>query len=89
MNVRKKKNSELHIPFSDRLHMEDTELQTYGCRHSNPDICSSASIPEICAFTSPDGICKKPSKAWKKQYAKLQKNNVAAHIPWPQVDQIR
>lgn len=72
MNVDKKKKLELCIPFNDGLHIEDMELQTYGCRHSNPDICKSNSIPKICAFTSTDHICKKPSRAWKKQYIKLQ-----------------
>ena len=49
----------------------DKETETFGCRHTNPDICSSNSIPEVCAFTSKDCICKKPPRSWKKLYAKL------------------
>lgn len=50
----------------------DAENQTYGCRQNNPDICASNSIPGVCAFTSDDCICKKPSRSWKKQYEKLK-----------------
>ncbi len=68
---------EFKIPFNAPLHSLDTETQTYGCRANNPDICANNSIANICAFASEDGICKKPSRAWKKQYQKLnggQKN---------------
>ena len=44
------------IEYSAPLHPLDTELQTYGCRANNPD---------ICAFTSDDCICKKPSRTWE------------------------
>lgn len=64
-------NKELKIAFNAPLQKGDTESQTYGCRASNPDICGSNGIPNICAFASIDCICKKPSKAWKKQYHKL------------------
>lgn len=64
-------NKKLKIPFHAPLRNEDSENQTYGCRANNPDICGSNSIPNICAFVSDDNICKKPSKAWKKQYQKL------------------
>lgn len=63
---------ELRIKFNAPLNAEDTEVQTYGCRANNPDICGSCYIEGICAFTSKDGICKKPSSAWKKQYKKLK-----------------
>ncbi len=63
---------ELRVPFAAPLNMLDTELQTYGCRANNPDICANNSIQGICAFTSSDGICHKPSRAWKKQYEKLK-----------------
>ena len=63
---------ELHIPFGSPLNEQDTETQTYGCRANNPDICSSNGIAGICAFFSDDCICKKPSRAWKKQYNKLR-----------------
>ena len=55
------------------LNPNDTEIQTYGCRHTNPDICSNNGIPELCAFTSEDCICKKPPRSWKKTYEVLKK----------------
>jgi len=66
--------SEVKVPFNAPLNPQDTEAQTYGCRQNNPDICANNSIPGICAFTSDDCICKKPSRAWKKQFAKLGGN---------------
>ena len=32
---------DLLIPFNAPLHSQDTELQTYGCRANNPDICGN------------------------------------------------
>ena len=63
---------DLKIPFNAPLNEKDTELQTYGCRANNPDICANNELEGICAFSSTDCICKKPSRAWKKQYAKLK-----------------
>ena len=57
----------LHIKFDAPLNELDTEKQTYGCRANNPDICSNNSIPGVCAFSSDDFVCRKPSRAWKKQ----------------------
>lgn len=57
-----------HAPLNDR----DSETQTYGCRANNPDICANNGLTGVCAFVSEDGICRKPSKAWKKQYQKLK-----------------
>ena len=65
-------NNKLKIAFDAPLNKEDSFSQTYGCRANNPDICSNNSLPNICAFTSNDCICKKPSRAWKKQYVKLR-----------------
>ena len=62
----------LHIDFNEKLNELDSETQTYGCRQKNPDICSSNGIENLCAFVSQDCICKKPSRAWKKQYQKLK-----------------
>ena len=62
----------LKVPFSAPLNKDDTEAQTYGCRANNPDICSNNGLPGVCAFVCPDCICKKPSRAWKKQYQKLK-----------------
>lgn len=64
----------LHIKFDAPLNELDTENQTYGCRANNPDICSNNSIPGVCAFSSNDFICRKPSRAWKKQYNKLMES---------------
>lgn len=47
----------------DKLHEEDTITQTFGCRHTNPDICSNNSIPGICVFTSDDCVCKRPPRS--------------------------
>jgi hypothetical protein len=62
----------LRIPFSAPLNEQDTELQTYGCRANNPDICANNSVARVCAFTLEDYICHKPSRAWEKQYMKLK-----------------
>lgn len=62
----------LRVPFSAPLNVGDTETQTYGCRANNPDICANNSLQGICAFTSEDGKCKKPSRAWKKQFNLLK-----------------
>ena len=65
-------NKTLHIPFAAPLNKVDTEMQTFGCRANNPDICANNGLPNICAFAAEDCICKKPSRAWKKQYNKLK-----------------
>ena len=65
--------NELHISFDAPLHFHDTEITTYGCRQNNPDICKNNGIPGVCAFVSSDSICKKPSRAWKKQFQNLKK----------------
>lgn len=65
------KENEIRFPLTAPLNEFDTEKQTYGCRHSNPEICNSCYIEKICAFTSSDHICKKPSKSWVKFYQKL------------------
>ncbi len=61
------------IAFNAPLTPLDTETQTYGCRANNPDICANNSLSGVCAFSRADGICMKPSRAWKKQYQKLSK----------------
>ena len=63
---------ELKVPFAAPLNEFDTETQTYGCRANNSDICANNSVPGVCAFTSEDNICHKPSRAWKKQFIKLK-----------------
>lgn len=60
------------VSFNAPLRAGDTETQTEGCRANNPDICSSNMLSEICAFCNDDHICKRPSRAWKRQYQKLK-----------------
>ena len=67
------KKSKIWFLLTISLQNQDTEQQTYGCRHSNPDICNACYIENICAFSSPDQICKRPSKSWRKYYLKLKK----------------
>lgn len=59
------------VPFNAPLNEKDTENQTYGCRANNPDICGNNGLDGVCAFVTDDCICRKPSRAWKKQYQKL------------------
>jgi len=54
------------------LNKEDTENQTFGCRHTNPCICSSNSLEGICAFIAKDSICKRPPRSWKRIYSDLK-----------------
>ena len=58
--------------FHAPLHSADSETQTYGCRHANPDNCKKHSLPQVCAFVRADNICLEPSSSWKKQYLKLR-----------------
>ena len=59
------------VAFSAPLNKRDTEYQTYGCRQRNPGICRNNGLADVCAFVRKDGICKKPSRAWVKQYQRL------------------
>ena len=63
---------ELRISFNTPLNEVDTELQTYVYRQNNLDICGNNGLAGVCAFVNKDGICRKPSRAWKKQYQKLK-----------------
>ena len=65
-------NKDLKIPFDAPLKDQDTETQTFGCRANNPSICGNNGLPGVCAFVCADCICRKPSRAWKKQYEKLK-----------------
>ena len=58
--------------FHEPIHPLDTEKQTYGCRHTNPSVCSRNSLPQVCAFVRDDNICLEPSRAWPKQFKKLK-----------------
>lgn len=68
---------ELRTDFSAPLNNGDTETCTAGCRHTNPEICKNNGIVEVCAFVSKDGLCKRPSRAWKKKYNQLLVNGNA------------
>lgn len=56
-----------HVP----LRAKDTANETEGCRHTNPEICSSNSLPKVCAFVRSDGMCLKPPGSWRKQFKHL------------------
>jgi hypothetical protein len=58
--------------FDEPLQSSDSETQTVGCRHTNPEICAKNSIQGKCAFTSKDNICKTPPASWPKKYMKLK-----------------
>ena len=63
---------DLKVAFNAPLNEKDTDTQTYGCRANNPDICGNNGLSDCCAFIREDGICMSPSRAWKKQFAKLK-----------------
>ena len=53
----------------------ENENQTYGCKHSNPDICKNNGIEGKCAFASDDNICRNPPVSWKKKFKIIEKEN--------------
>lgn len=67
----------MKVPFNAPLNPQDTENQTFGCRQNNPDICGNNGKPDLCAFVRADGICLKPSRAWKKKYTELKEKSEA------------
>ncbi len=72
-------NDDIHVDFNAPLQQEDTLCTTRGCRANNPDICKYNGLPNICAYSTEDAICRHPSKAWKKQFEKLsmeQQNDI-------------
>lgn len=68
-------NKAVKVAFNAPLHPLDTEKVTFGCRQNNPDIYGNNGIPGICAIASDDCICRKPSRAWKKQFHKLKESS--------------
>jgi len=54
------------------LDINETELQTVGCRHSSPNICKNNRTEKKCAFVRTDNICLLPPRDWKKMYHKLK-----------------
>jgi hypothetical protein len=57
------------------LNKEDKIDSTYGCRHSNWNICKHA-LSNKCAFANNDKICKAPPQSWKKNFENLSKKNL-------------
>jgi hypothetical protein len=58
--------------FHEPLHPLDSEVQTVGCRHTNPSACAKNSLQGICAFVRHDGLCLSPRRSWPKQFHKLK-----------------
>jgi hypothetical protein len=57
--------------FHAPLHPLDSDNQTHGCRHANPNVCGKNSLTGVCAFVRKDNICLSTPTSWKKQYKKL------------------
>ena len=68
-------SNDYKISFNAPLREGDSVNTTFGCRQNNPNICGHNGIPGQCAFASDDHICRHPSRAWKKQFLKLQSDN--------------
>lgn len=68
------------IPFDEGLSPQDSETQTYGCRHTKCDICGTNSMNDICAFVREDNVCRKPSRAWKKKFLHLKNKEHLANL---------
>ncbi|MGA2244274.1 MAG: hypothetical protein ABSH48_04665 [Verrucomicrobiota bacterium] len=62
------KISAFHAP----LHPLDSETQTFGCRHTNPDFCAKNRLPKVCALVRAAKICLAPPFLWRKQFRKLK-----------------
>ena len=62
-----------HLP----LHPQDTEVRTFGCRHTDPDICAKNQLATVCAFARDDGLCHAPPASWKKQFRRLSGRNTS------------
>lgn len=58
--------------FHAPLNLLDTEAQTVGCRHTNPDICAKNGLPKVCALIRADKMCYAPPQSWPKQFQKLK-----------------
>lgn len=50
----------------------DTEFQTLGCRHSNPDICKNNVTEGKCAFVREDNMCLLVPGSWKRILRELK-----------------
>ena len=67
MNIRQKQKKAFDAPLKEG----ENEYITIGCRHTNPNICASAYLENICAFVRKDGTCLNPGRGWKKKYVEL------------------
>lgn len=67
---------ELRFKLTNPLNPLDSETQTFGCRHTNPDICGSCFLEGTCAFVTEDNVCRKPSKAWGRCFQKLRSESI-------------
>lgn len=68
MKPKQKQQGIFHAPLKPK----DTATQSEGCRHTNPDICSNNSMPNVCSFVRADAVCLKPPKSWAKQFDRLK-----------------
>ena len=59
------------LVFHETLRSMDTEIQTEGCRHTNPEICSNNELPGVCSFVREDNLCTRPPRSWAKQFVRL------------------
>lgn len=57
------------------LNSQDDTKQTFGCRHTNSEICSSNRLGNICAFVRSDNVCKKPPRTWGKIFKNLSETS--------------
>jgi hypothetical protein len=64
--------------FHAPLHPLDTEKQTRGCRHTNPDACAKNRMPKVCAFVRADTLCLAPPQSWPRQFQKLKHGEAKA-----------
>ena len=46
----------LQVDFNAPLNELDSEIQTYGCRQNNPDICGSNGLEGICTFATTNSM---------------------------------
>ena len=58
--------------FHAPLNPKDTEKQTFGCRHTNPDICAKNGLPNVCGLVRVDKMCSAPPRTWPAQFKKLK-----------------
>jgi hypothetical protein len=61
-----------HIPLKEG----ESENQTVGCRHGNPEICAKNSMAGVCAFVREDGICVSPPTTWPKNFRALKEEKL-------------